>query len=246
MELTYLEKEHRISASEADVASLMRPGALFTLMQEIAGDHSELLGCGRMALLEKHDIVWMLSRVAVKMDRYPKLYENIRIRTWPGATTRTTYPRYFEFYGEDGVRIGAAASTWVLADLTSRKIVLPRSVEFTVPSDPDLIPPIEEAGRLRADTEGGVSFTRTPGYEDIDENGHMNNARYVDWITNLFPLSRHQHGRISEFAIHYAAELMPEQPVSIQLKEDGDTFAVTGGPEGQMAFQAIGKWTAAG
>ena len=49
MNLAYLEQEHRITAAEADVASLLRPGTIFTLMQEIAGEHSVALGCGSHA-----------------------------------------------------------------------------------------------------------------------------------------------------------------------------------------------------
>ena len=246
MNLAYLEQEHRITAAEADVASLLRPGTIFTLMQEIAGEHSVALGCGRMELLEKFNIVWMLSRVSLKMERYPALFDSIRIRTWPGVTSRASYPRYFEFYDDAGQRLGAASSTWVLADLDTRRLVLPRAAEFSFEADPSLVPPLPEPGRLHLDMEGAVRFERTPRYEDIDENGHMNNARYVDWITDLFPINRHKNGRIAELCIHYAAELMPEQPVEVFLKENGAEFAVTGGPKGHMAFEAAGRWTDAG
>lgn len=245
MSLGYLEMERRVSAAEADVASLMRPGAVFTMMQEIAGLHSEQLGCGRIELLEKYNIVWMLSRVALEMERYPRLFETIRLRTWPGEAGKAAYPRYFEFYGEDGARIGAAASAWVLADISTRKIVPPRTARFAVPGAAELHPPLAEAGRFRADTEGGARFDRTPLYADIDENGHVNNARYVDWIADLFPLERHKAGRIASLSIHYAAEILPGSLVEMSLKENGSEFAVAGGVDGRMAFQAIGKWTAA-
>lgn len=228
--------------SEADAASLWRPDAIFTAMQELAGEHSELLGCGRPKLLAEQGIVWMLARVHLKMARYPALGEEVRICTWPGATGRATYPRYFEMFSDGGERLGMAASSWVLADLNTRRLVLPSAANLAFPVD--VFPaPLAEPGRFRVDVSGGTVFYRDVRYGDVDENGHVNNARYIAWITDLFDMERHMKGRIRELKVSFSAEVRPGQGAAeLSLREEGPEFFVAGVSGGKTSFEAAGCW----
>ena len=75
-------------------------------------------------------------------------------------------------------------------------------------------------------------------------NGHMNNASYVAWITDLFSLARHQSGRIRELTIHYAAEAVPGERLTLALYENGPAFEVRGADagDGHVVFEAKGIW----
>lgn len=230
--------------SEADAISLWRPDAIFTVMQELAGEHSILLGCGRSEILSEQGVVWMLARVHLKMERYPALLDEVSIRTWPGANGRATFPRYFEVFSAGGERLGMAATSWVLADLSTRKLVLPSAANLFFPDEPAFSPPLDEPGRFRADASGGAAFSRQVCYSDVDENGHVNNARYVTWITDLFPIQRHMRGRISELKISFSSEVRPEYGAAeLTLREDGSEFFVVGTANGKTSFEAVGRWS---
>ena len=54
------------------------PSAILETMQDVAGAHSLLLGCGREDLV-KQNIVWVLSRSELHMDRYPAAGEKITV-----------------------------------------------------------------------------------------------------------------------------------------------------------------------
>ena len=66
---TYTETFTLLSR-DCDVKGTWRLSAILEAMQESAGAHSLLLGCGREELL-KRNIVWVLSRSELHMDRYP-------------------------------------------------------------------------------------------------------------------------------------------------------------------------------
>ena len=70
------ETEFILRTFQCDFMGSWRPSAILECMQEAAGAHSELIGCGRQALLEKN-AVWVLSRSEVQMDRYPGVGDKV-------------------------------------------------------------------------------------------------------------------------------------------------------------------------
>ncbi len=245
MEERYLIKAHHIPAYEADVKKLWRPTAAFLCMQEMAGDHSELLGFDRETLLNNHGVVWMLARTHLRLPVYPRQYDEISIKTWPGAPSRATFPRYYEFTGPDGQALGAGATSWMLVDVAKRRIVPPARLNLRFPDTGALTPPMPEPQRFRLSGENLVRETvRKPEYADIDLNGHMNNASYINWITDLFPIARHETGRITDLIISYAAEAVTGKNVAMRLYETGSAFEVLGVDEmdGHTIFEAKGIW----
>ena len=59
---------------DCDLTEKWRPSAIMETMQDVAGTHSMLLGCGRDELV-KQSIVWVLSRSELHMERYPSVGE---------------------------------------------------------------------------------------------------------------------------------------------------------------------------
>ena len=43
-------------------------------------------------------------------------------------------------------------------------------------------------------------------FTDLDRNGHMNNTRYLNWVSDLLPSAFHQSHEVKEFTICYHAE----------------------------------------
>ena len=60
-------------------------------------------------------------------------------------------------------------------------------------------------------------------FTDLDVNGHMNNARYLDWLADLLPGSFHQDNVIRDMTLGYVAEALEGDNLQQQwqLEEDG-------------------------
>ena len=103
------EETFTLRTRDCDLNGKWRPSAILESMQEVAGVHSMLLGCGRDELLRRN-IVWVLSRLELHMDRYPGVGEKITLMTFPTPTRICFFPRYYILTDEREEMIGKAAA----------------------------------------------------------------------------------------------------------------------------------------
>ena len=223
MEAIY-SKTFEISPGATDCFNRLKTSCLLRFLQEVAGDHSALLGTDRAALIRR-GLFWAVIRHRVQVTRLPHAGESIRIETWPMPTTRTAYPRSTIGYDENGNEIFRCISLWVLMDEKSRAMVLPgksgvevtgllRGCELATPGS--MIP--------RDMTE---CCRRTVRYTDLDVNGHMNNCRYLDWIDDLLPGAFHEHHQIREFSLCYLSEIREGETLDLHWElSDGPVLNV--------------------
>ena len=231
--------------NDVDAFGLWRPNAMFRLMQESAGEHSAKLGFSRETLVEKLGFVWMIARAQSVIHRMPRYRDTIHVTTWYGEPNKITFPRYFRVYDENDTLIASASTAWTLVDLSSRRIVPPGKCNLTFPPVASLTSELPEPGKLRLKKEGAPEIVcRAPLYGDIDVNGHMNNASYVSWVMDLFPLEHHRQFRLRAFSIGYLSEAVPGEQVQISLYRDGNAFEVQGVDlvDRHPVFEAQGEW----
>ena len=192
-----------VDESFVDRFGRIKPSAMLMLVQEAVGHHSDLLKVD-YDTLGSHQLFWAVSRHRLQISRLPHLGETIRVETWPMPTTRVAYPRSVVAYDEDGQECFRSISLWVLMDRNTRNMILPgksgivvsgtlRGTELTVPSS--LCP-------VKSRNLGN----RTVCFTDLDRNGHMNNARCMDWISDLLPSIFHKNHPMKEFTICYLSE----------------------------------------
>lgn len=95
----------------------------------------------------------------------------------------------------------------------------------------------ERKPRKVAAFEGDPRLTRTivPAYSDIDQNGHVNNAKYAGFVVDA--LDPGAEGEIRTFQIDYRHEVLPGVPLEMQLLvQDGRVLAKGINPDGEIAF----------
>lgn len=235
----YCEEELLLSR-DCDLGGLWRPSAILTAMQEAAGMHSHILGCGRETLVEQ-GIVWVLTRCEVRMDREARMGETVSIETFPMPLRRWFFPRYFIFRDAAGEALGAASTLWVLFDLEKRCMVAPGEVAKAIPDNSDLTPPLGVPGPVPRLMGEAVRSARTPVYSELDVNGHVNNARYADWLCDALGLETMRDLRVKDMRLSYAAEIRPGQEMDLTLVRDGLAFHLTGAHEGKVHFEIGGE-----
>lgn len=233
------KEENVIRASECDLNAQWKPSAILETMQEMAGKHGELIGVGRNVLMQEN-LIWILTRVEVEMDRYPRHGEVISTETFPMPNRRWFFPRYFIFRDEQGHEIGRAGTLWALLDLNSRKMARPDTVLKLMPDNSDLLAPLGLPATV-AEVSGTLETSSiTPVYTDLDMNGHVNNVKYMDWCCNALGVEVMRNKCIRKFDLNYNLEVRPGQTLRTELRTLGEHFSFSGFDGDQRHFDVGG------
>lgn len=214
MELIF-EMPVTIGQQDVDSGGCLKLSALLYYAQETAGGHCKQLGLDWDTMNEK-GLFWAVLRHRVLIHRLPKLQEQVTFRTWPMPTTRVAYPRCVQALDSQGNVLFDAVSLWVIMDKEKRSMLLPGKSNVEVPGilrgcEPEapnsLTPGSHEQEKLWTVTE-----------QDLDVNGHVNNAKYLDHIQDLID------GKTpKELVVCYLAETRLQQSITLQwsLSDDG-------------------------
>ncbi len=236
-----LDQDYYLRALDVDIKGEWMPSAIFVRMQEIAEDHATAVGAGRVDLVDEKGLGWVLTRMLVKMNKYPRIGQTIKVSTWPLKPTKLTFLRQFMFRGIDGELLGTASSQWVLFDIKER--VLRRTVVLgDYPYDPKLAIKMGEPGKIILPAVMEKKMTRTVMYSDVDMNVHMNNTKYLNWICELFPSETLKEHSLEEIKINYIAEAYIDQQVGLYMKEGQGGHFICGKTGDKTVFDAFVRW----
>ena len=195
-----------------DCFGRMTPASILMLIQEVAGKHCVALSVD-YDTLARQGMFWAVTRHRVQIERLPRLGETIRVETWPMPTTKVAYPRSVVAYDAAGNECFRAISLWVLMNLNTRSMILPGKSGISV---------VGSLRGLELPSPGSLALMdhtqtrqRQVCFTDLDRNGHMNNTRYLDWVSDLLPSAFHQSHEVKEFTICYHAEAREGQVLGL-------------------------------
>lgn len=224
---------------DCDLKGTWRLSSVLESMQEAAGAHSLLLGCGRDELLKKN-IVWVLSRSELHMSRYPRIGEKITLHTFPMPNRICFFPRYYIFTDEHGEMVGKAGTLWLLLDTQTRKMLPPGDVARMIPDNRDLTVPMNLPATVGI-LQGEEFVTEyMPVYTDLDANGHVNNARYADWLCNTLGIEEMTRSEPETVIFNYNHEILPGRKVTLRRTVKDDRYTLTGSVDDTTVFEIGG------
>ncbi len=239
MQKTY-EESLRLVTRDCDMFGRWRPSAALEAMQEAAGTHAALLGVGREELIRAHNVVWVLSRAALTLARCPAIGERVTVETFPHPCLRFFYPRYFVFYDEARRRIGAAGTLWALVDLSTRRPASVPAVAERLPDNRDIPAPLELPRAVPKLAGQERLFTREPAFTELDVNGHVNNARYADYLLDALGLPLLRERTLTSVQVHFSSEILPGERLDMRLVTAADGCYLCGSSGGRVRFEAGG------
>ncbi len=252
---TYTEK-NIVKWHHIDVRQELKPYAFMNMMQEIAGNHANRLNFGYDALQQSNQI-WVLSRIKVRFEQYPKWGDNLELETWHKGMQSLFGLRDFVLHKEDGSKAVVATSSWLIMNARTRRIE--RSNVFNSSSEilneGNMQNAIETpCDRLKSQPDMELVREHTVMYSDLDNLMHTNNAKYAEWIMDSIDFEFIKTHRIKEFQINYNAETKIGEKIEIYRKEietpeqirkennldsGSRTFYFEGRKEGKSAFEGI-------
>ena len=220
MELS-CKQQFQVINSAADCFGRLKPSMLLSYCQEVAGKHCIELGTDYDSMAAKN-MIWAIIRQKVQITRLPRVGETITLETWPMPTARTYYPRATVGYDAEGNELFKVLGLWVIMDLNTRAMIIPRKsgivVEGVLRGNELTIP----SGLSPRDLSACLS--RKVMFSDLDQNGHMNNSRYLEWMYDLLDSSFHRDHTPRELNICYHAEAKEGQTLHLnwQLSEENE------------------------
>jgi len=210
--------EFQVRSYECGADGVATLATICNYLQEAASLQAEKAGFSKSDFAaEGANISWVLTRMGVKMMRYPKWKERVTVATWPCGGRKIVANRDFEVRAGDEL-IGVATSEWMLIDLASRKIVaVPQRVYDLANDERPRSMPEHEFPKLRWDCREAANAERFKARRgDIDLNGHVNNVHYIEWLIEALP---EKAGVIRDFEIAFKSETLVGDEVLAEAVE---------------------------
>lgn len=210
---------YEIRRRDAGRDECLTPDALYDYLQETAILHSDSVDLGANSLA-RHGLAWILNRVIIHVDRYPRRREMVTIETWANNLRGLYAIREWRASDEAGAAFARATSRWFLINIEKRK--------------PARIPGFitEAYGEIPEDRAIADSFDRVSPIEtaettklfhvrlsDLDTNQHANSSRYIDWAIEAVPAEILYACKPSAIDISYKQEgLLGDEILSLSAR----------------------------
>ena len=235
--VTYTQT-YTICRHDGDHHGNAKPGALLRYGQQIATMHAEAAGLNDELYAATHT-AYVLAKLALHIDRTPRVDETLTVITRPERCKRAVNKRVTFFYDAAGQQVAVLDSRWVLID-TEKRLILRKhpegfgdnwapDVPFELPMKMTKVPPenCEPAGAC------------TATYSRCDMNGHMNNACYVDVLCDALPWEVWDSGEVRDLKIYYHREIpRGEHFTLLRSQTEEKQYYFCGEREGKSAFEA--------
>lgn len=232
------ELDYRLRWMDFDRYGRLQPASVFDIFQDAATIHANEMGMSRDAMVQR-GVFWAVVRSKLEIVKAPEQCQAVKVRTWPHTPTRFSFLRDFTMRDAAGDLLVKAMNEWVLMDLESRTFVSVKDY-YSGPDDFDETRAFEGKLRKIADfAEGNRPVVEiVPRYSDIDVNGHVNNARYANYVIDA--LNPDERGAMKTLQIDYRHEVLPGVPLAMHtLVEDGRVVSKGVNEQGETAFACL-------
>jgi len=236
------KENFEIKSYNVDFQQNLKPSVLMQFFEEVASSHAASLGGGYEALIVR-DLFWALARLKVEITRMPRWGETILIETWPCGNEGLLFRRDFIVYDKDQQVVIRGVSGWLLVAASTLRPQRPSQLGIDLPINKgkkalDYFPE-----RITTRTEQ-VAFCKTVAYNEIDQNLHVNNTRYLDWATDCFQMKHYQEQTLTGFTLEFLSETHWGDEIELrigglELKSDVEAFEQS---SGITLFKAILNW----
>lgn len=232
-----------IPCYQTDVNGRLKPAAFMDMMQDMAYLAATELGFGYEAL-QTHHTAWVLSRMHFTFDNPPSWRDRVHMETWHKGLDGLLFLRDFLLLDDSGKVRLSCTSSWIVIDVTTRRLVRSDSLGGIVAEDTqcheDAIATPAPKLAMPRDAQVEKVSERKVTFSDVDLNGHVNNVRYVVWATDCLPYELMEQGRLSDVVINFNREILPGETVELYMatseQDDRMLYYIEGKVDSRQAF----------
>lgn len=239
MTSNYYQAQYRIRWQDIDSRGNLATHALASLFQETAWRHAEDLGFG-FGYMAQHQAIWVLLGVRIHFFKQARWEDLITIKSWHKGYHGAIAKRDFILSDMNGEDIARACTDWTIINHETRRIVRPSLLDpfsDTIINE-DALPPFDME---HDDIALQQVSPYTVCFSDLDFNGHVNNARYFEWISNTFEPVNADKLSISNVTMKYVSECFLGDNLLLRHALSGKTFHIEGirPADGKKIFEAV-------
>ena len=239
MSLMKTSMDFFIHTRDVNYNDIIKPTALLDMFQDLAGIHASELGVGYDVLKEKN-YAWVILYQRYEMNAIPPYLDVVNLTTWPKPKNRLEFEREYLLKDKKGNELAKGISNWVIIDLNTRGLVRSDKIEFNGEYENFTNYPERCKRKLNLNqnkSEGSFIYVVT--LEDLDHNGHMNNARYSNIIeNNYYTFGSKKY--IKEIEIAYIKEAKYKDEIRIEYFHEGNQIAFLGYlNENELCFECL-------
>ncbi|CAK8563336.1 unnamed protein product [Lathyrus sativus] len=198
-----------------------RTASIDTIMnhlQETALNHVKIVGLlgdgfGSTPEMCKKNLIWVVARMQVVVDRYPTWGDVVHVETWVSASGKNGMRRDWLLRDYNtGEVLTRASSVWVMMNKHTRKLSkIPEEVReeigsFFVESAPILEEDDKKLTKLDDSTADHIRSGLSPRWSDLDVNQHVNNVKYIGWILESAPQAILESHELCGMTMEYRRE----------------------------------------
>lgn len=196
--------------------------SLMNHLQETAQSHVRVIGLnadgfGNTHEMKRLNIIWVITRMQVHVDRYSSCGDIVEIDTWITRAGKNRVRRDWLVRDyKTGYILAKATSTWVMMNRKTRRLSkFPEEVKEEISPhylESPLISPVidqshyEKIDKLDDDTAEYNYSDLKPKWTDLDPNRHVNNVKYIGWIMESVPDSILETQQLAKMTLEYRRE----------------------------------------
>lgn len=188
-------------------------GSIFNFLIEIAWEHAQKLNWG-FDKLKDNNLFWVLSRIYIEVEKYPKWQDELTLQTWPMGTDGVYAYREFAILNSKGETIVKASSAWLILEMESKQIFRLREYINKFPNFSDEMS-CRRPMRIKISKKANGLKFQPVQYTDLDVNQHFNSVKYVERALNHFGIDFLDQHEVASIEINYAKEGLPEDSLAV-------------------------------
>ena len=202
---------------------------IVTIMEDIAGSHSDKVGLGVSASAINKK-AWVLLDWKIKILKRPAYNEYIDASTWSRKSDRLCAFRDFELYDQNGELCAIGTSRWLYMDLVRRRpIILDNKMNDIYGTETEKNVFDEEIKKIELpdldNLPDNIMVTEKPYLiqrRDIDINGHLHNVSYLEAALEAVPEDIYKNVDFNYIRIEYKKEIMQNDNIKIKCLTDNN------------------------
>lgn len=204
-----------VTIYDTDCSDRLKYSSLCNFLQECSRCHGEQMGLGYRTLSSSNQ-TWLLNSIRIELLRQPLSGEQLQIKTWSRGTRGLRALRDFQIHDNCLELVGAASTEWILIDKGRMRPCRPGEQFPVLSKSVGSYPLVQAMGCFDIDQNLVHLDERRVRYNEIDVNGHVNNARYISWIEDTVGgfLSVGHH--IKAIELHFLQGAKLDDQVEIQ------------------------------
>ncbi|CAI0543142.1 unnamed protein product [Linum tenue] len=227
-------------------------------LQETALNHVKTAGLlgdgfGSTPEMSKRNLIWVVTRMQVLVDRYPTWGDVVQVDTWVTGSGKNGMRRDWLIRDcKNGEILTRASSVWVMMNkLTRRLSKIPEEVRseiepYFLNSDP--VVPEDSRKLLKLDDNSAdhirkgltvLSPSESPRWNDLDVNQHVNNVKYINWILESAPLAILESHELSSMTLEYRRECGKDSVLQSLTAVSGNGVGTIGSAGGTVECQHL-------